>query len=281
MPITSKRALDYLTLEWPAYVSVIQSASPERRAEFLQGQGYARLADLLAHVAVWWEEAYGIMLAAVEGREVERKKYDFDQFNAASVARFKDSSEEQVLAFFEEYRQKFLTLLRDHPNAAEEHRRVANWFYAVVIHHAGEHAFAASRFLTLDWLANDWAEYLADWKSLPAERQQKFLEKQGFTRFRDVVAHLVAWFEEAHTGIAGFVNDANYKHPSRDIDAFNAEVVEKYGAWKEEDVYAAFESARVKLIELVNSLTDEMLWMPRAQSWLMGDVIEHYFEHEL
>lgn len=281
MPVTSQRALDYLTVEWPSYVSVFKSASAERQAEFLHEQGYARLADLLAHVAVWWEEAYGIMLAAVEGREVERKKYDFDQFNAAAVARFKGSSEEQVLAFFEEYRQKFINLLREHPNAVEQHRLVARWFYAVVIHHGGEHAFAASRFLTLDWLSNDWAEYIADWKSLPAERQQKFLEKQGFSRFRDVVAHLVAWFEEAHTGITGFVNDPAYKHPSRDIDAFNADVVEKYGAWQEEDVYAAFESARVKLVELVNSLSDEMLWKPRVQSWLMGDVIEHYFEHEL
>lgn len=281
MPVTSERAFNYLNVEWPAYAATIKSASPERRADFLQGQGYARLADLLAHIAVWWEEAYGIMLATVEGREVERKKYDFDVFNAASVARFKDSSEEQVLIFFEEYRQKFLALLREHPNAVEEHRRVANWFYAVVIHHGGEHAFAASRFLTLDWLTNDWAEYVADWKSLPAERQQKFLENQGFTRFRDVVAHLAAWFEEAHTGITGFVNDPQYKHLSRDIDAFNAEVVEKYGAWNEEDVYAAFESARVRLVELVNDLPDRMLKQPRVQDWLMGDVIEHFFEHQL
>ena len=280
MPITTRRALDYLNIEWPAYVPVIKSASPERQAEFLQEQGYARLADLIAHITVWWEEAYGIMLATLEGREVERRKYDFDVFNAASVARFKDSSEEQVLAFFEEQHRKFLDLLREHPNAVEKHRRVANWFYAVVIHHAAEHSFIASRFLTLDWLANDWAEYIADFSSLPIERQQKFLEKQGFARFRDVVAHIVAWFEEAQAGIAGFVGDPAYKHPSRDIDAFNAEVVKKYGDWKEEDVYAAFESARLKLVELVNRLPDEAIRQQRVQDWLKGDVIGHYFDHQ-
>ncbi len=281
MPVTTQRALGYLNVEWPAYMPRIRAASPERQAEFLEAQGYARLADLLAHIAVWWEEAYGIMLATLEGRETPRKKYDFDEFNAAAVARFKDSSESEVLAFFEAGRQKFLDFLRDHPGAVEEHRRVANRFYAVVIHHAGEHSFAASRFLTLDWLTNDWAEYVADFSSLSAERQQKFLERQGFTRFRDVVAHLVAWFGEAHTGIHEFAKDSNYKHPSRDIDAFNAEMVEKYGRMKEEEVWAAFESARLKLVELVTNLPEETLRQPRVQAWLMGDVIEHYFEHQM
>ena len=281
MPVTTQRVLDYLQLEWPAYVPSIQAAPPERQAAFLKEQGFARVADLIAHIAVWWEEAYGIMLATVHGREVERKKYDFDAFNAASVARFKDSSEAEVLAFFEEYRQKFLDFLRGHPNAVETHRLAARWFYSVVIHHAAEHSFAASRFLTLDWLANDWAEYVNDFKSLPAERQQKFLEKQGFARFRDLVAHLIAWFGEAYEGIVEAIEDPNYKHPSYDVDAFNAEAVEKSQAWTEEDVYAAFESIRVKLLELVKSIPEKTLRQKSVQDWLMYDVIGHYFEHPM
>ena len=43
---------------------------------------------MLAHILAWWEEAMPIILAIAEGREYERKKYDFDAFNAEAVARY-------------------------------------------------------------------------------------------------------------------------------------------------------------------------------------------------
>ena len=281
MPVTTQRALDYLEIEWPAYLTAFHTAVPQTQTDFLKAQGYVRFADLLAHISVWWEEALGIMTAVVEGHEFERKRYNFDEFNAAAVARFKDASEADVIAFLEDLRQKLIGFLRAHPNAVEEHRRVGMWFYSVVIHHAAEHSFAASRFLVLDWLKNDWAEYLEDFTGLAPERQQKFLEKQGFPRFRDLAAHVIAWWGEAYTGIREFAKDSNYKHPSRDIDAFNTEAVERYGKMKEEQVWTEFESARLKLVELITDLPEEVLRQGRVQAWLVGDVIEHYFDHQL
>ena len=279
MPISTQRVLDYLNIEWPAYAPTIQDAVPEKRDEFLKAQGYIRLADLIAHIVGWWEEAHTILSVVAQGGEVERKKYDFDQFNAASVARFQDRSEQETLAYFEEVRQKLLALLVAHPNLAETNKLARIWLYNVVIHHAAEHAFAASRFLTLDWLNNDWAEYLEDFASLPEERKQKFLAKQGFTRFRDVVAHIIAWFDESYTAANGYAIDPNYQHPNLDVDAYNAEVVARFGALKEEDVWAAFETSRQRLVGLVNNLSDEALRNPDVQSWIVTDVIGHYFDH--
>jgi len=163
----------------------------------------------------------------------------------------------------------------------EEHRRVGVWFYSVVIHHAAEHSFFASRFLTLDWLKNDWAEYLENFKSLAPEKRQAFLEKQGFALFRDIVAHIVAWWDQSRKVIEGVAADPAYKHPSIDVDSFNAEVVERYGKIDEAQLHQEFESSRLALIALVESLPDAILNHPEVQDWLKSDVIGHYFDHQM
>ena len=47
------RSLD----EWGAYRLKFTALSRDEQAEFLKGQGYGSLHDILAHVGVWWEEA--------------------------------------------------------------------------------------------------------------------------------------------------------------------------------------------------------------------------------
>ena len=61
---------------------------------------------MLAHILAWWEEGLPIILAIAEEREYERKKYDFDVFNAEAVAKYKSWDEAEFLAHFESTRQK-------------------------------------------------------------------------------------------------------------------------------------------------------------------------------
>ena len=279
MPVSQARALAFLEA-WKEYAPRFERLSPAAKTGFLKAQGYAGLRDLLAHVAAWWEEAYLILMATVEGRDIERKKYDFDVFNAAAVARFKDWKEADVLSHFETWRRKYEAFVKSHPQAMAN-RRVAAWFYAVVIAHIKEHGIGASRYETLDTLENEWAEYIQNFSALPPERQQAFLEKQGFTQFRDLVAHITGWFEEGRQAAGAILKDPSYQRPTIDTDAYNEEMVAKYGKMKEREALQAFERSRLELVELVRSLPEETLQHPEVQDWLKEDVIEHFFEHQL
>jgi hypothetical protein len=279
MPITQKRVLDFLE-EWRTYIPRFESLSAEAQAQFLKEQGFASLHDLLAHVVGWWDEAYEIAAAAVEAKDRPPRKYDFDVFNAESLARYKDLTDAQMLARFEEMRRKLIDFVIAHPTAIDEHRRVRNWLYAVVIHHMScDHGIGASRFVVLDVLENDWAEYLADFNGLPPEKQAEFLEKQGFPRFRDLVAHIIAWWDDGLEAIQSLQRDPAYIHPDKDTDSYNAEAVERFGKLDEAEVLARFESTRRQLVDLVMNLPEDILNHKDIQSWLKWDVIEHLYEH--
>lgn len=279
MPVTQKRVLDFLE-EWRAYIPRFENLPPNMQAQFLKEQGFASLHDLLAHVVGWWDEAYEIVTAAVDGTDRPPRKYDFDVFNAESVARYRGLTETQMRARFEEMRQKLAGFLAAHPAAVDEHRRVRNWLYAVVIHHMScDHGIGASRFVVLDVLQNDWAEYLADFQSLPHEKQTEFLEKQGFPRFRDLIAHIIAWWDDGLEAIRALQRDPAYIHPDKDTDSYNAEAVERFGKLDEVEVMACFESTRRQLVDLVTNLPEEILNHKDIQSWLRWDVIEHLYEH--
>ncbi len=279
MPITQKRVLDFLE-EWRAYIPRFENLSAESQAQFLKEQGFASLHDLLAHVVGWWDEAYEIVTATVQAKDRPQRKYDFDVFNAESLARYKGLTDAQMLARFEEMRRKLIDFVTAHPTAIDEHRRVRNWLYAVVIHHMScDHGIGASRFVVLDVLQNDWAEYLADFNSLPSEKQAEFLEKQGFPRFRDLIAHIIAWWDDGLGAIQSLQRDPAYIHPDKDTDSYNAEAVERFGELDEAEVLARFEAARRQLVDLVTNLPEEILNHKDIQSWLRWDVIEHFYEH--
>jgi hypothetical protein len=44
-------------------------------------------------------------------------------------------------------------------------------------------------------LNEDWAEYVARFQKLPSSAQAAFLEKQGYKRLADLLAHIAAWWK--------------------------------------------------------------------------------------
>src|SRR5512143_35542 len=105
MPITKQRALDYMEFEWGTYVERFQRLSPEEQRRRVQAMGYESLRDMLAHILAWWEEGMGIIRAIAEERSFQRKKYDFDAFNAEAVAKYKPWAETEFMVHFEKTRQ--------------------------------------------------------------------------------------------------------------------------------------------------------------------------------
>ena len=88
MPSTKQRTLEYLEQEWGTYIERFNRLPKEEQDKRVKEQGYEQFRDMLAHIMAWWDEGMSIILAVAEDRPFERKKYDFDAFNAEAVAKY-------------------------------------------------------------------------------------------------------------------------------------------------------------------------------------------------
>ena len=274
-----QRTLDFLEIEWATYIERFNRWPAEERLKRVHAQGYGQFRDMLAHVLAWWEEGMGIILAIAEEREYARKKYDFDAFNAEAVAKYKDWDEAEFLVHFEKTRQKAAADLKSMNDAAWENRRVRSWVNGIFIHHAREHLVASSRFLILDTLENEWATYIEGFEKI--EDKEAFLKNQGVENFRELLGHVIGWWEEGERIITGILKDPNFKKQDYDTDAFNAELIVKYKKLSDAVVQKQFESKRQDMLKLTNELPEEAFTNRDIEGWLAADVVEHFDEHAI
>jgi hypothetical protein len=281
MPITKQRTLDYINLEWGTYAERFNRLPKTEQEARLKTLGFESFRDMLAHILAWWEEGMPIIRAIAEEREFERKKYDYDAFNAEAVAKYKSWDEGEFAAHFEKTRQETEAGIQRMNEAVFENRRVRSWANGIFIHHAREHLVVLSRFLTLDLLNNEWAEYIESFNALDDEKKKEFLTKQGFENFHDLVAHIIGWWEEGARIISGILNTPSFTWTSRDIDAFNLELTKKYASWSDADLFKHFESVRRAMLDLTASLPDDAFKNADIEGWLNDDVVGHYDEHSI
>ena len=281
MPITKQRTIDYLNIEWGTYIERFNRLPKEEQEKRVKKMGYESFRDMLAHILAWWEEGMPIILAIAENREFERKKYDFDVFNAEAVAKYKSWDEAEFLAHFERTRQKMGTDLKSMNEAVFENRRVRSWANGIFIHHAREHLVAVSRFLVMDMLKDEWATYIEDFNAFDDEKKKEFLSKQGFETFHDLLAHITGWWEESARIIAGVLDSPGFTWENRDADMYNAELLKNYSKWSDKDIITHYESVRVVLLELTAELPEDAFLNKDIELWLMDDVVGHYDEHPI
>jgi len=279
MPITKQRVLEYVDLEWGTYVERFHRLPKEEQSKRVREMGYESLRDLLAHVLAWWDAGMSVILAIAQDRPFERKKYDFDVFNAEAVVKYRPWGEDEFMAHFEKTRQKMRADLKSLDQAVFENRRVRAWLRAVILNHAREHLATLSRFLVLDLLENDWATYIEDFQRLTPEKQTEFLSKQGFENFHDLLAHIIGWWEEGARIINGILDSPSFTWKDRDVDSFNAELTQRYAAWSDDDLYKHYDVVRRALIDLVERLPEDAFLNKDIEGWLSDDVVEHYDEH--
>jgi hypothetical protein len=263
--------------EWGRYPGTFRDLPARQQTEFLKDQGYASVRDLLTHVAAWWEEGRGIVTDTIKNGDKGGRQYDLDAFNAASLKRYQGMSDAAFIAWYESERRLMLDMVSNLTVGQLGVRRVGNWLDAVLLEHLKEHGFDAPRFLVVDMLQREWGDYRLGFAGLPPEKQTEFLQKQGFARFRDVLAHIIAWWEQ---GIAVIQADsAEDPCDVEDVNAFNAEAVARFGTLEEPQVLSQFDETRLMLASLVDMLPDEVVMRPNVQTWLRADVLDHYHEH--
>lgn len=275
-----QRVIDLIEKEWGVYVERFNRLPEDEKAHRVGKQGYASFRDILAHVVAWWEEAMPIVLAIAENRESERKKYDFDVFNAEAVAKYKSWDEKEFLNHFEQVRLQCLADVKSLDESVFENRRAKNWVNGVFIHHAREHLVVLGKFLTLDTLEHEWGTFIQ--KFDVSEKKDEYLKSQQLARFEDILVHSFMWWDEGVNAVQGALKDSNfvYKGPA-DTDAYNAEIVQKYQSMSSDDVRKLFEQKRIELMKLVQSLPENAFDNLTIEDWLAADIVEHFDEHNV
>ena len=279
MSISKQRALDYVEQEWGTYVERFNRLPEGDQKKRITRMGYESFQDMLAHILAWWEEGMEIIRAIAQERPFERKRYDFDAFNAEAVAKYRTWDENEFLTHFERTRQKMAMDLQSLDEAVFENRRVRVWLHGIVLLHAREHLVALSRFLPLDLLENEWASYIRDFQRLEAEKQGEFLSREGYNSFHDLLAHIIGWWEEGARVINGILDSPGFTWEEPETDSFNSELVQKYAAWSDEDLYEHYEVVRLALIDLIQRLPEDAFLNEDIEGWLAEDVVSHYDDH--
>lgn len=223
----------------------------------------------------------GIIHAIAANREFQRKKYDFDIFNAEAVAKYRDWDEGKFMAHFEGTRLKMEADLKSMEKALFGNRRVKAWLDGIILHHAREHLVALGHFLVIDMLGNEWATYVEDFEALDEQKKKDFMARQGFASFHDLVAHIVGWWEEAARIVVGIMESPSFTWERHDVDASNLELTQKYATWSDEDLFKHYEMVRLALIDLTADLPEDAFLNHDIESWLGNNVVGHYDEHPI
>ena len=133
----------------------------------------------------------------------------------------------------------------------------------------------------LDALQNGWGTYMQRFHSLSPAAQSAFLAQQGYARLADLLAHVIAWWEEGTPAVERLLHDPGYRSPDHDVDAFNAQAVARSRDLDEPAVQQRFEQARLALRDLVAGLPDHAFQDKRIVDRLQIEVIGHLGEHDI
>jgi hypothetical protein len=123
----------------------------------------------------------------------------------------------------------------------------------------------------LDTLENEWKTYIDNFEKI--DDKDAFLKKQGVENFRELLGHVIGWWEQGETIITGILKDPNFKWQDPDTDVFNAELIAKYKKLTDAEVQKKYESKRLDMIKLTQDLPDESFTNTDIESWLAADVL--------
>jgi hypothetical protein len=133
----------------------------------------------------------------------------------------------------------------------------------------------------LNLLNGDWADYVARFQGLTPSVQAAFLERQGYKRLADLLAHIVAWWDVGLQAIQRYKRDPAARQTEIDVDSFNARAVEKVRAVTEAEEIKIFEAARRKFVETVQTLSDDDFKDERILNQVRWELVNHLADHRI
>ena len=133
----------------------------------------------------------------------------------------------------------------------------------------------------VDRLDNSWQHLVERFDALSADEQAAYLAQQGYARLADLLAHVVAWWQDGAKEIG--LMRADPEHPLRgyEVDEFNAAAVERVSGVSPEAMVEAFKTQQRAMVDLVKGLSEEELNQHNINMRLYYEIIQHWAEHEL
>lgn len=132
---------------------------------------------------------------------------------------------------------------------------------------------------TIDFLEIEWATYIERFQRLPELDGSQRVRRQGYERFRDMLAHILAWWEDVMPAILALAENRDFPRKKYDYDAFNAEAVAKYKDWDRAEFLAHFERTRQQAAADLKAMNEAAFEDRRIQGRINGIFIHHAREH--
>jgi hypothetical protein len=128
-----------LKKQWGTYVERYNKLNAAEQQRYLARQGYVRLADLLAHVAAWWQRGMQLIMIYQRDSSFHPPDVDVDAFNAEAVASVKALSEAEVISHFEAVRRQMLELVKQLTEVDLQSEAIKRQLNMDVVGHYQEH----------------------------------------------------------------------------------------------------------------------------------------------
>jgi hypothetical protein len=133
----------------------------------------------------------------------------------------------------------------------------------------------------IDRLENSWQNIVERFDAFSPDEQAAYLAQQGYTRLADLLAHVVAWWQDGMKEISLMRADPRHPLCEYEVDEFNARAVERVRGVSPETMVQVFKTQRQAMVDLVNSLSEDELNQHNINMRLYYEIIQHWAEHEL
>lgn len=133
----------------------------------------------------------------------------------------------------------------------------------------------------LDNLNKDWKTYPERFNAMDPDRQVTFLKKQGYDSLHDLLAHIIAWWQEAIQIVNSIIDLQELPKKEYNLDEFNSAAIERFRNWQDADLMIHYENLRQALIDLVAELPENGLNNTRINFWMNACVVEHFHTHDI
>jgi hypothetical protein len=138
-----------------------------------------------------------------------------------------------------------------------------------------------SRDQFLERLEGDWRQYVDRFFRQSPQDQKEFIAKQGYVNLSGLLSHIIAWWQDGVQEVAKMSHDPALPLEEIDVDAFNAQAVQRFSELNEVEIIGRYEAQRQRMADLVRNLPEAVLNFDNVNTRLYYEIIGHWTEHEL
>lgn len=263
--------------------AVLDALPPERWSEALPA-GWT-LKEMVGHLA-YWEDTVAPFIESLRSGEGQGSAGSVDEQNAKAGASAKGLPREEVLKRWERAHQSVVEMVHSLSDDDVADERVVDKVEGETYGHYPDHyadlgaAIRTSKELA-DIAGRAWISFRLAVLSIGLSALDT-PTTAGWT-YKDLVAHVAAWFDLTIDRLARFRETGETKGPGGEADDINAAVVARTRGRDVREILDGLDASMTKLLEEIRKLDDEQIhanddW---AIAIVAGNTYGHFAEHHV